>query len=542
MRRRWLAVAGLLAVLLLDVWWRGHTISGTIRGAIGFAPYPVVAEAEPLDCDEALYAYIGKRIVAGDAMYRDLTEFKPPLGYWLYALAVKIGGANETTIRLMPIPIILLTIALVWWAALGLSGEVAAVTAAFLYALMSTDPYVYGNGANMEHFMNLFASAAMALAVRGWGSKARWPLFVAGASVAAASLVKQVAALELVVLTGAVAMRTTSRRPIDFAALIGGFLAPCALAVSILIMQGAARAAYSDVITYGRALAAWTPADPLQKPFFLRWFVGNTDPLGVLPWPFDRTEGRAWWGAGLWPLWAVSVPTIAWALMRRSGPSRVVAAMTLAAWGAVVLPGLFWQHYYLLPLPGMAILIGVALGESLRSGKGRRPMRVVALGLVTAILATVVIQVREYLLVTPGAITTRYKGGRQWVVLRGLGRDLARRARKIRPARLFVLGIHSPLYFYSGLDGITPALFTDPLMLADAKGETAGRPEVAALLRPRKERSLRDLEAARPELIFLGAPPFAGLIGFVRANYVEVPDLLLGLHVRRDRVEAFRSP
>ena len=40
-------------------------------------------------------------------MYRDLTENKPPLGYWLYALAVALGGYNELAIRLLPIPAVL---------------------------------------------------------------------------------------------------------------------------------------------------------------------------------------------------------------------------------------------------------------------------------------------------------------------------------------------------------------------------------------------------------------------------------------------------
>ena len=64
--------------------------------------------AEPLDCDEAAYAYIGHRLLHGDVMYRDLTENKPPLGYWLYALGVELGGYNELAIRLLPIPAVLL--------------------------------------------------------------------------------------------------------------------------------------------------------------------------------------------------------------------------------------------------------------------------------------------------------------------------------------------------------------------------------------------------------------------------------------------------
>ena len=134
-----------------------------------------IGATEPLDCDEAAYAYIGHRLLHGDVMYRDLTENKPPLGYWLYALAVAIGGYNELAIRLMPIPAVLLTIALVWWIGWRLGGPLAACLAAGLFVLLSTDPYLFGNGSNMEHFMNLFSVASLALLILAWNRHRRWP-------------------------------------------------------------------------------------------------------------------------------------------------------------------------------------------------------------------------------------------------------------------------------------------------------------------------------------------------------------------------------
>ena len=56
------AKAGLLLILAFDLWWRGHTIGPTIRDHLGLRPLPrrQTGEAEPLDCDEAAYAYIGR--------------------------------------------------------------------------------------------------------------------------------------------------------------------------------------------------------------------------------------------------------------------------------------------------------------------------------------------------------------------------------------------------------------------------------------------------------------------------------------------------
>ena len=555
MTGRRLSIVGLVLVLGFAGWWRGHTIAGTIRERVGIAPYPVVARSEPLDCDEAIYAYIGKRLIAGDVMYRDLTENKPPLGYWLYALAVAIGGANETTIRVMPLPMVLLTITLAWSIAGRIGGPTAAVAAAFVYALMSTDPFLYGNGANMEHAVNLFATAGLWFLVRGWDGTRRRSFVLAGICVGLASLVKQVAVASIVVFVVGLMVRgagsgtrSLRSRTVDIVALASGFLATWAVAVAILLVQGAGQAAFDDIILYGGALARDTPRDPLQYPFLIRMVVGNTDPVGLLPWPFGKTRGRAWWAAGCWPLWGASVvSTFALIVMRRGdGRLRLVGWWTVSAWVAVALPGLFWQHYYLLPTPGVAIGIGWALAAAMRGMLARRPLPTLAsLLLLAAIGKTIQIQVREYLMVPPEVIARDDKGGGQWVVLREVGREIATRTAGWPDPHLAVWGIHSPLNFYSKLDNVTPQVFTDPLVAAFPDG-------LHAQVGPRLARTLRDYREQRPDLIFVGVHPFPALVAFLRENYVDsrfaMPGFQLrmqpdgqGLWVRRDRAESFRS-
>ncbi len=541
MNARRASIVALGLILVLNLWWRGHTIAGTVKAAWGVSLWPVVAPSEPLDCDESIYGYIGKRIANGDVMYRDLTENKPPLGYWLYAMAVAIGGPSETTIRVMPMPMVLITIALVWWIAGRLAGPISAVVAALIYAIMSTDPYLYGNGANMEHAINLFATASLALMVRGWSSDRRGWLVAAGVGATLAAMIKQVevvplAALGLALLTRPRPLRS---RAADLGALALGFAAVAGGVLVILWAQGALQAAYQDIVLYGGSMARDTPRDPKEYPFFVRWVVGNTDPNGLLPWPFGRTLGRAWWAAGCWPLWIVSIPALGWVGFARGRPERkLVASWTVASWVAVAMPRLFWQHYFLLPLPGVAIVVAIALGDGLEAWKGRRRWA----GLVSAALlgaaigATVAIQVREYLLVEPERITERDKGGRQWVVLREFGRELGRRTRAWPDARLWVWGNQSPLTFYSGLDNVTPQIFADPLMVAFAP-DGGDHPQV----RPRLERTMRDLRARKPDLIFVGERPFPELTPFLRAEYLPSKLFDRGLWVRIDRSAAFEA-
>jgi hypothetical protein len=535
---RW-AWLGLLAVIAFDVWLRAHTFGPIVRERLGVSLWPVTAaEGEPLDCDESAYAYIGRRLGHGDTMYRDLTENKPPLGYWLYALAVAIGGANELTVRVMPIPMVAATIVLVWWIALRLAGPGAACIAAFLYAVTSTDPYVFGNGANLEHAINLFAVASLALMVRALRGGGRWTIGAAGALVGAAALVKQVAIVHLIVYSICLMVRrldsgrTFWRRLGDVGALGAGFGLAWALAVGILVAQGAGAEAFDDIVRYGGALATDTPADPHAPPFLVRWITGNADPRdGSLPWPFGPTHYYVWWGTGTWPLWVAAVPAVAWLLLGPStGPRRLLAGWTLSAWVQVALPRLFWQHYYLLPLPGLAacvaVFLAVAGARARPSAWSKSPARalawsLVALSLIGAILGTCVIQVRDYLLVEPEQLTARYKGGGQWVANRDLGREIGRRARGLPEPRLFVWGWQSPLFLYSGLDGVSPHFFADPLLKAYAQSDHP-------LIRPRIERIMRDLHARPPDLIFVGDPPFPALRTFLLENYRPASFLLKG--------------
>lgn len=551
----WIA---LLAALVLDVWWRGHTFGPTVLERSGWKLWPVVeGESEPLDCDEAAYGYIGRRVAEGAVLYRDLTENKPPLGYWLYAAAIAMGDPNEITVRVLPIPMVLATIALVWWLGLRLSGPGAGCVAAWAFVLLSTDPYLYGNGSNLEHAINLLSVASLAAMVQAWPGSRRsraW-LLLAGALVGGASLVKQVAALVGPVYAVALLLRrggderprSAGARVLDVLALAAGFAAAWGAAVGVLVGQGAGAAAYEDIVRFGAAMATDTPAARNAPTFLVRWVTGNSDPRsGALPWPFGRTDWLVWWGAGSWPLWLAAPPGLVRLLARpTTGPRRLAAAWTLAAWVQVALPGLFWAHYYLLPTPGVALAVGVLAAEGLAAARtaarARRPgaaagWAAVVVAVAAALLGTAVLQVRDYLLVPPEELTVRYKGGAQWVRLRQLGRELGKRSRLWGSPKLYVWGWQSPLYYYSGLDSPTRHFFANELLKAHASG-----PEPHPVVGPWLEEILRDLEADPPALVFTGDPPFPALRRFLTAGYRAsslVPEAP-ALWVERENFRAF---
>jgi 4-amino-4-deoxy-L-arabinose transferase-like glycosyltransferase len=546
---RW-AWFGLVLILICDVWYRCHTIGPTVYERTGVRFWPVVAgSTEPLDCDEAAYAYIGRRIVHGAVLYRDLTENKPPGGYWLYTLAVAIGGANELTIRLMPIPLVLATIALVWWIGLKLQGPAAGCLAALLYAILSTDPFLYGNGANFEHAINLFATASLALLIRALEHGGWRPACASGVCLAAACLVKQVAVLHLPIYAVTLILSKKAaheqgrwrRTGLQMAALGSGFALVWALSSAVLVWQGAGREAFEDIVRYGGALATDTPAEPHAPGFLVRWITGNADPEGRLPPPFGRTRYLVWWGTGSWPLWLACGAGVMWLLCSRrsSASDRLVAAWTLSAWVQVAMPALFWQHYYLLPTPGVAVIVAVFMTRSIALGWSERNHAAALLRFATASLTfaaiamTGWIQVSDYLEVPAEQLTVRYKGGGQWVVLRSLGGELRRRARIWQHPHIHVWGWQSPLFIYAGLDGVSPHFFVDPLLRAHANDNHP-------LIRPRVQRIMRDLEARRPEIIFTGYPPFPALRDFLLRNYLP-SRLSPGLWIIREDFARFET-
>ncbi|MFO0956147.1 MAG: glycosyltransferase family 39 protein [Isosphaeraceae bacterium] len=512
----------LALVLVLDVLLRAHTFSAGIRDRWGIDLDPYAGKAiEPIDCDEAVYTYAGRRILAGDVMYRDLTEPKPPGGYWLYALGVRLGGDDEWMVRLLPLPIVMVTIVLVGWIAGKLAGPSALIAASLAYAVASTDPFLYGNGSNLEHPMNLATVTALAALLVAWSKPdgGRVALLISGVSIGTACLFKQVCGLHAIVFGLALLIRPGRGRARsgDLAVLAAGVIVPISLAALALIIQGAGPAAYEDIFAYAKAMARDLPAEPSQPPLLVRWFTGNAAPDGVLPPPFGSTNYLVWWAWGTWPLWLGAIPPLMLMTIRGPSPRRLVVAWTLSAWVQVLLPRLFWAHYYLLPLPGLAIAVGIGLADGLRglgSGKARRRSALLAAAMGLSTLATAALLTRNYLRVEPVELTIRYKGGRQWVALRQLGRDLGRRSKGWEDPRIFVWGWQSPLFIYSGMDGVSRHFFADNLIKT-----YAGRDH--PLIKPRTETILADLQKRPPEFVFAGYPPFPALRTFLDAHYVQ---------------------
>ncbi len=554
----WPKVA-LMAILLLDVWWRCHTIGPTVRDRLGIAPWPVVSgEGRPL-VTTATRRPMDHRPEAGPwrgHVPRRLREQAAARLLAVYPGRVDRRGERvDDPVDADPLRARHDRPHLVAWPPAPRSGNRVPGCLALRDPQHRPVP-VRQQGEHGNTSSTCSPSASLAAMVRSFGvSGATMVLVLAGVLVGAASLVKQVAALHGLIYAVALLFRSpgpfylplppgegrgegrgttgdsrvglgrTSRdkqRPsppaplpggegsqtnrfeslgsktLDLVALAGGFLVIWGLAVGVLWLQGAGSAAFDDIVRYSSALATIKVPEPHAPSKLVRWFVGNADPEGHLPPPFGKTKYLVWWGTGSWPLWLAAVPSTAWLLVGRGRSRRLVGAWTLSSWVQVALPGLFWQHYYLVPTPGVALVVAVALGDvASLVGSSFRPLRfgrvmlgsIACLWLISSVVGTLRLQVRDYLMVAPEDLTTRFKGGRQWVVLRSMGRELGRRSKAWDKPSLYIWGWQSPLsLFSSGLDGPTRHFFADPLLWDPRRDITATTP--ASALPSRADRLL----------------------------------------------------
>ena len=160
---RW-AIAGLILILAFNVWWRWHTIGPTParspvrrRASSGRArPSRSTATRRPMPTWAG-----GCSAATSSIATSPRTSRRSATGST--RLAVAIGGANEPTIRLDADPL---------HPGDDRHGLVARAPARrarrrpasrrLVFAVADTDPYVFGNGSNLEHFLNFFSVASLA--------------------------------------------------------------------------------------------------------------------------------------------------------------------------------------------------------------------------------------------------------------------------------------------------------------------------------------------------------------------------------------------
>lgn len=290
--------------------------------------------------DESIYAVVGNAIVDGGRPYLDAIERKPPLLFWTYAASIRVAGEyNWVALHIVSTLWVLATMAGLYVLARQLFDEDTGVIAALIYSIFQPWGFWKNLAFNGEVLMNLPIAWAWAIALGPSFTRRRFELFVSGALLGAAFLLKQPAAIAAVPLGfvvffrggGASCERSRGDRGSQVAILIAGFAIVLLAAVAVLARQGILREALF-----------WTVVNHLTPVFFWNRAVEDTLAFIVACLPVLIAAALALRDPSLW-------------IGRRVERDALVGWLLVSGVGAAA-GGRFYPHYYIQLLPPLAVL------------------------------------------------------------------------------------------------------------------------------------------------------------------------------------------
>ena len=371
--------------------WQRHTTGAAYRARgllLVLAPSHVRRSAWLND--EGVYANVGKAILRGEGLYRQVWENKPPAIYLLYAAAQAVAGSAHVLFAVRLLAFIAALIAQVavcrilrrhsgYWAAL--LGTACAGAAMDL-------PLLDGTTANAEIFLIAATATAMAMLWKTLAQASAKParhvdvvrIAAAGIAFGIAILFKLVAGADLVAALAVVAVACPGRRWLTGGILLTGTALPLTAVVVCLAGRGLLGDALYAIVGYnegyvstGQGMRAPLLAVGLLALPAVSLLLG----IWILRGPATRLRG----GGADRPDSAAGARV----LPSSTIPPAVFAAGSLWWFGLALLgalaSGRSYLHYYLQAVPPATICLALLAGRLTASGE--RLARRLLTGLVT---------------------------------------------------------------------------------------------------------------------------------------------------------------
>lgn len=207
---------------------------------------------QPMGADQALYSYVGERILAGELPYRDAWDQKPPAVHFTYA-AMRAAWSRDAAVPAADLLVAAAIAALlvVLGSSLGVTGIGQA--SAIIFLLLSNPAFARLGGvrvrAQCETFISLAITAAVVSLARSRDKGSAWKLLVAGLCLGVAFVFKyNTAAYGLLAIAALAVWNRLSFRALVLIA-IGGIV-PIAAMLTVFARAGAIQDLYQATITY----------------------------------------------------------------------------------------------------------------------------------------------------------------------------------------------------------------------------------------------------------------------------------------------------
>jgi 4-amino-4-deoxy-L-arabinose transferase-like glycosyltransferase len=331
--------------------------------------------AQPMGADQALYAYVGERILDGGLPYRDAWDQKPPAIHYSYAV-LRAVWPHDSAVAAADLVLAAATALAIHLVGQAVAPAGSGAAAALIFLLLSNPAFTRLGGvrlrAQCETFIALAITGAVLLVIRRRSGSAA--MIASGALLGIAVAYKYNAIVYGVVVL--VALLTVKRlSPGNLARLAIGFCAPIAIIVVVFAAGGALRALFDATVTYNLRYSGQT-------------YSGLVDALAYLiRFPVERARVDALWtlgGAGC----AVLIFARRADRTRLLAPVWVVAAcVSIAINGSRGLP-----QYFVQAGPALALAAGWAGTVAWAGGRstiGHRATRNAAIVLAVGIAVAV---------------------------------------------------------------------------------------------------------------------------------------------------------
>ena len=406
----------------------------------------------PLERDEGEYAYVGQLILNGIPPYGLARTMKMPGTHLAYAVIMAAFGQSPSGIHLGLLLVHLASLGLLYGIARKLFGFLGSIAATCAFGVMILSPVLLGLAAHASHFVVLAALAGLFLLLRLGGGGKWWGYAASGLFFGVAFLMKQpgvvfgiFAGLYLVYLqccNGRLLSRESLVRICSFGS---GCILPFNVVCAWLWSAGVFPQFWFCTVTYAREYAAMLPL-----------MVGAYELLVM-------SENLILAAPGLWALAGVGCIL----LLRKTTPSdqKVFLGGLLAFSFLGLSAGLYFRrHYFILMIPAVALLIGLAV-QSVYDRLERRSQRlqgVLLLLLAFAFAQALYVDRRILFHLGPDAAAREVYKGDAFPEYREIGRYLA--ARTGKDATIAVLGSEPQIFFYAHRRSATGHIYMYPLM------------------------------------------------------------------------------
>jgi hypothetical protein len=482
---------------------------------------------QPMGADQALYAYVGDRILQGGLPYRDAWDQKPPAIHFLYAGLRAIAPAD------IVVPAAdLVAAAVVAWLlyriGLRLGPPGTGATAALLFLLLSNPAFTRVAGVRLrsqcETFIALAVTGAIMLLAQRRDSHRAYSLYGAGVLFGIAFALKYNAAVFAV--AGVIALWLWKQLSIrDLWKLTVGFSVPVLTLLSILAFGGALRPLYDATVVYNLQYSGETYSGPSDVVRYLLTF------------PVERARNDALWtlgGAGCLLLIGGSLGS-----RDRLVPVLWVAAAcaSIALNGSRGLP-----QYFVQANPALALAAGwggaMAWGWLKTSfGAGAR-----VVGVAAALLLTIAVwRVNQFPKLVESTLfdarhalggmardvyLARYADDRKYSALAAASLGEYFRAHSAPTDRVFVFGFTCGAYAASNRASASRFFWSRPVIVEF----NAGRPGYGT------QGLLADLANNRPAVVALQRQDWEPDVSNSAAFFMSTPPLAAWLQTRYEQV------